>query len=581
MDEKDIDSPQKETDEVEPTLNFKSDTIKIGDDDSAVTTPVSELVPADHLLAHFPDSHRIEAMGQQKVPIEPGDNAHFDEENEEIYSTVAGYPKITKFKSKVSADIVTLVSIEPLFVVSKDKMKVSVALHPPLPNGKSLKNENLQQLLKEHDISYGIDAASFEEIVAAAILGEIEFQRISLAEGQNVGTSTDAYLDFDIEIGPIAGTILGDGSIDFRERRIMVGVESGQRIATKIDAVQGAPGVNVYGEETPAMEGRDLEVKILNDCTYAKETRQVTATKDGVLSVVNNNVIKVLTHTNISSDIDFETGNVESKNSITIQGSVQPGFSVKTGGDLKVLGSVMSGIVNCEGNLVVKSGVTGKNSIVKSTGDADILFIEQGDLECGGICVLRKQSYYSNIRAGQDIRCKDLGKIMGGSLIAEGNISVWNIGGENAAPAVIAAGVVASRLTHLNQLRQSVVDQQEEIIQWLQRYRGSSGSKKVKKMELKLTDTKMQLLRVNLVPGAGIYSRVAGPADDQIENHEDYSAENSITIEDIKIDVQGEIFAGTELRIGNRKLKLAKTVSARQFRLHPNGKRIIAVPVKK
>ena len=580
MNESISEKPQVKTAVVEPTLNFVRENVKIGDDDSTDTTPVSELVPADHLLAHFPDSHKIEAMGKQKALIEPGENAHLSEDEQEIYSTVAGYPKITKVKSKISSELVTLISIEPLFVVSKDKMQVSVALHPPLEKGNSLKNENHLKLLGEHNITYGINNNALEEVVEAANQGDNEFQSIAIAKGQAVGISTDAYLDFEIEIGPIAGEILSDGSIDFRERRIMLGVSNGDLIATKIDAVQGLAGINVYGEETPAKEGRDIDVKILNDCTYSRETGQVTATKDGVLSVVNNSLIKVLNHTTISSDIDYETGNVESKSSFTIQGSVQPGFSVNAGGDVKIIGSVMSGMVKCEGNLVVNSGVTGKNSTIKSAGDADILFIEQGELECGGICVIRKQSYYSNITAGKDIRCKDIGKIMGGSLIAEGDISLWDVGAENATPSVIAAGVIASRLTHLTELKNSVVDQQDGIIQWLQRYRGSSASKKVRKMEQKLSVTKLQLLRVNLIPGSGIYSRVAGPAEVEVENNEDYSSDNSIAIEDTKINVNGTIFAGSELRIGNRKLKLEKTVSNRQFRLHPNGKRIIAVPVK-
>jgi hypothetical protein len=359
-------------------------------------------------------------------------------------------------------------------------------------------------------------------------------------------------------------------------------VSAGQVIATKISARQGEPGINVYGEETAAREGRDIKVEVHNDARFSPETMQVTATRDGVLSIVGNNVIKVLSHKTITGDIDYETGNVESMNAITILGSIQPGFVVTAGGDLKITGNIVSATARCDGNMVVRGGTTGKNSRLQVKGDADINFIEQGTLQCGGIAVIRKQSYYSEITAGADIRCHDSSILMGGRLIAQGNITLGSVGAENSTPSVIAAGTVFDRLEHLQQLKTSVVEQQDAIIQWLQRYRGSSRSKKVRQMEQQLADTKLLLLRVNLIPGTGRYSRVAGPEDPATvkTDADDYNSEGGIAIEDITIDVMGTIFAGTVIRIGNRSMKLEKTVSNRQFKLHANGRRILAGPLK-
>lgn len=579
-------SPPESTDTkkkkvLEPTLDFLTEHIKIGDDDTDSKIPVSELVLAGQLLAHFPNSHNFLARGYELAPLEPGENTQYSEDEQSIVATVPGYPRIKKIRHKDFTHLVTVVSVEPLFIVMADKMSSTISLHPILENGHSLKDCDTKKLIEEQGFRYGLNEESLEEVEEWIQEGEVEFKKIVLAKGQPVGKSVDAYLRFDIEIGPIAGTILEDGSIDFRERRIMVGVSKGQRIATKIPAVQGDPGIDVYGEETPAKEGKDLQVKLLNDATFSQDTMQVTATKDGVLSVVNNNIIKVLSHQTISSDISYETGNVESKNCLTIQGSVQPGFMVTAHGDLKILGGVMSGLVNCESNVVINGGITGKKSDIFAKGDVDINFIEQGELECGGICVMRKQAYYSNIIAGSDLRCENLGKVVGGSLIAGGNITLWDVGADNAKPSVIAAGVVGKRLAHLNELKQSVVDQQDAIIQWLQRYKGSSHSKKVKKMEEKLAETKLLLLRVNLIPGSGKYSRVAGPDAEEISDSAEYRDDDAIDVKEITIDINGTIYSGTEIRIGNRKLKVEKTVSSRQFKLHPNGKRIIAVPLTK
>src|SRR5690606_16138794 len=103
---------------------------------------------------------------------------------------------------------------------------------------------------------------------------------------------------------------------------------------------------------------------------------------------------------------------------------------------------------------------------------------EQGSLKCGGIVVIRKQSYYSDILTGSDIRFHDSSIVMGGRIIAEGSITLGNVGSENSTPSIIAAGTIADRLEHLQELKNNVIEQQNAIIQWLQRYRGSSRSKK-------------------------------------------------------------------------------------------------------
>ena len=586
MDEKKVDknAPKKI---LEPTYHFSSELIKIGEDYTTEKIAVSELVQVGQLLADFPNFPRFAAKGFTKQQLEPGPCTHFSEDQEAILATVAGYPKIQKIRRPDCPDPITLISLEPLLIITPDGMQASLAIHPPLDKGHSLQKEDIQKLLADEAIVFGINEQALDDTLQFLAQDIKEFNKFILACGQTVGESSDAYLSYDMEVGPIAGTLLDDGSIDFRDRRIMVGVCAGQCIATKIPAVQGKPGINIYGEETAARPGKDIKVEVQGDARFNAATMQVSAGKDGVLSIVNNSVIKVLSHQIISSDIDYATGNVESLNAITILGSVQPGFKVTTGGDLKITGNILSASIHCDGNLVVGGGTTGKNSTLMVKGDADINFIEQGSLHCGGIAVIRKQSYYSDIYAGADIRCHDLSVIVGGRIIAEGNVTIGSVGAENSTPSLIGAGIVAERLTHMQELKAAIAQQQDDIIQWIQRYHGSSTSKKIRRMEAQLAESKLLLMRVNLIPGSGKYSRVSDPDEDhagEIDTalrNADYRSEGGIAIEDIKIDVVGTIFTGTIIRIGNRSMKLDKTVSNRSFKLHANGRRILAIPLKR
>mgnify|MGYP001813957359 CR=1 FL=1 len=284
---------QENTKVIEPTFHFISEQLKIGDDYTTATIPVTELVEAAQLLADFPNFHQFEAKGFTKARIEPGENVHISEDEESILATVPGYPKVRTIGRPGSANFMLEVSLEPLFVVSDDSMSASLIIHPPLDYGSSLKNKNIEQLLADQGIVYGVNGEAIESAREFFSQGVKEFKKIVVASGQPVGKSFDAYLRFDMEIGPIAGMVMADGTIDFRDRKIMVGVHAGQQIATKIPPVEGTPGINVYGVETPAREPRDLKIELLNDAKYSPETRQVTATKDGVLSIVNNNVIRV------------------------------------------------------------------------------------------------------------------------------------------------------------------------------------------------------------------------------------------------------------------------------------------------
>lgn len=566
---------------LEPTLHFTRKRILVGEGDTAEKIIISELVKKDQPLLSFPDFEKFAEKGFEKSPVRSGNNTHFSEDETTLLADTIGYPRIDVMEAEEGEEPTLLVSLIPLVKVSIDQMEATLILHPPVPNGFSPQSAPLPELLQEAGILFGIDQSALSQAQKIIQDGYNDFIDIPLAHGKPPEPGTDAYLHFELEIGPIAGRILDDGSIDFRERRIMIGVHEGELLATKIPAVSGTPGINVLGQELEPEGGKDIKVKVANDAAFSEESGEARATKDGILTVVKDSVIKVCSRQEIPGDVDYTTGHINSLNCVTIRGSVQPGFKVSTGGDLEIGKEVMSATISSEANVVIKGGITGKKTTIKAAGDVDIHFIEHGSIDSGGIVVIRKQSYYSNISAAGDIRCRPGTNVVGGSLVAGGQLSVANVGSENCEPALLGAGVDIERLTLQTELKQRIRQQQDEIIQWLQRYGGNSRSKKIRKMEAKVDETKMQLLKLNLIPGTGLYSRVGTSAEESNSDTDDQVIEaKALSIDKIHIDVSGTIFAGTELRIGNRSLILTKSVSNRRFKLNQNLKQIIAAPLK-
>ena len=96
----------------------------------------------------------------------------------------------------------------------------------------------------------------------------------------------------------------------------------GQIIATKVAFTIGSSGIDIEGNEISANPGKDLVVKVSDDASYNEEDQTIRATESGILSVVNNDSIRVMSKHLIQGDINYETGNIRSQNAVEITGRI-------------------------------------------------------------------------------------------------------------------------------------------------------------------------------------------------------------------------------------------------------------------
>lgn len=558
---------------VEPYRLFSSIKMEIGETTVGEYITVSELVRKDQPVLEFPALVMPGANEQQKQPVTVGANCYFSADHNQVLASVTGYPKIVLTPVAGREIDILNISIEPLFRISADRMKAAIAIHPAIVGARSLKDYSLSELIAEAGIFYGLDKAMLEKAEKCIRAQLPEFNIIVLATGTKPRDGKDAYLEFEVETGPVPGKILDDGSIDFRERMIFVPVTKGQVIAKKIPATRGSAGKTVLGERVEPQPGRDIAVNTLKDASYSSKTRKVTATNDGVLSVVGDTIIKVCSRQEIMTDIDYATGHIHSRNSVVIHGSVQPGFKVTTDGDLEIRGTVMSTTITSRANVIIKSGILGKNSTISAMGDADLYFIEQGEIECGRNCIIRREIYYSTVIAGGNILCMPNSAVVGGRLVAAGSIVLGNVGSTNASPALLAAGVDGRRLILYNDLQKNLIEQQEALIKCIQLHKGTARAGRITKLEKEIESTRLQLQKLNLIPGTGRLSRP--------DEGDELSPSGGITIQDVKIEIHGIIYAGTVIQIGNRSMTLTNTISNRIFKLNDSFSDIAALPLRR
>ncbi len=526
-----------------------SEVLTIQDDDLTRDLEITQLVRPGQLVVSLIHDKSDDAAAEKSkaahVRLVAADNCELSAGGQSILSKVTGYPHIDL--KEEDAQHMATVSVAPMVTVPEDRMKAAITLYPPIGDAPELKIEDLVRILREAGVVYGIDQRFLKKALDQAMLGKKPVIDLIVAHAMPPINGYDAHLRMEIEIGATPGKIRGDGSIDFRERRMFVSVEEGQLIATKIKETKGIPGKNVMGQLIAQREGRDITVRVSEDAVYHEDDQTVRALKAGVVSMVNENTIRVSSKQTISGDVDFNTGNIYSKNSVEIGGSIKQDFVVSVRGDIVIGGDIQSATINSHGNLVVKGGIVGTGSVVNIRGDVDINFTENGTIHAGGNVVIRNSSYYSAIIADGNIVGEPKTKIVGGRIICGGSLTAGEIGSKIATSAEVAVGTDIKRYQRYQELHQKIVYLMEQTALWLQRHGSETQkSEKMIDMEQELITAKSELASLNLIPGSPVSSM-----------SEDFAIDN-----DAEIIVYGEIHAGTRLRIGN----MTKTLALNQHR---------------
>lgn len=545
---------------------FKTAQLTIQEEEASRRLEISELVACGDLVALLESSHPgKEGMTVTGLPVAPGEvpevemtvenNLKLDEQSGRIAAVVSGYPEISADTGKKKSSM--KIALTPAVAIDEERMVAGLFLLPPLPDQPSLDYDTVIALLAEQGVVFGIDTRTIDELLTRLSTTNKPLDpgnRISVARGMMPVHGQDSRLRFAMDIGPIPGKIQADGRIDFRERQLFIGVGQGQLIATRMPATRGEPGKDICGEVVPPVPGRDLPVQVSDDACFDEQTGEIRAVHSGVLSITGDNTIKVCSVQTISCNVDYTTGNLKTRNALQIKGSVKPLFKVTTGGDVGIEGKVENAILSSGANIIVKGGITGKHSRLQADGDIDINFIEHGRAFADGSIILRREGYYSRLHAGDDLHCDKNSRVIGGQMVAAGQITCGTVGSVNALPGLVAAGVQPEKLQRMFELQRKK-EKIEIKLALLRSNRGNRGpAKKMVRLEKKLKKITKNLTKLDLTgtitPG-----------------------------QQAKITVAGTIYKGTEIRIGNRTITLDNDAGSVYYLYSEEFDLIIAHPL--
>ncbi len=538
--------------------HFRTGTIRVGDGEELRSYEVSQWLPAGALLVSLEQAGdgSSTSASETEIVLVPGNHVEFSADKRGLLAVAAGYPRLTTRKEG-SARIVT-VDLEPMVVAGEDGWSAKMTLYPPFDGGAMPDEQEIKAELERIGVRWGI-----RERVIAGMLEQVPADKTPLvgqiiARGRMPVNGQNGRLRIEVTVGVQAGEEQADGSMDFKERNMFIGVDAGQLLATRIPATAGLPGINVFGHEVPQVPGKDLVIKNTADIRYDEQTGQIRAAFGGVLTVINDTTVKVTSKQVISEDLDYSTGNVRSKGGVDIGGSVRPGFLLKAGGDAIVSGMVESAQIQGGANVLIRGGVTGKQSSIEAEGDVFVHYIEEGRISCNGSAHISQEAYFAEVNSLGAITCGAESRVIGSRLFAGGSVTLVQVDSETSPHSHLAAAVDYRRYQRYRQLVDKRTVSEEAVFKLRHRLGPGGTSPDLTDLEEDLAHCRKALQDFNLIP--------ASPDDDTLGGLR-YACGQ-------KIEIAGIIQAGATIRIGNSEAVLKHTCREGYFALNSETEKI-------
>ena len=414
-------------------------------------------------------------------PIKIGDGTFFDDYNSVYRASVYGFAVCVEGRLSVLSPI----------SATKDKQKAFMTILPT-KSGKIPAASEVFEMLNLKKIVTLKTEAEITELLST--ISSKSLAKILVAEGRPAIDGYPEYYKPFIDHTKKAGAVKSDGSIDFKEVGSVVQVSVGQEILQRIPAVKPTMGYDVFGNQIqPAVLSVSGYKPGENIVPSEFDSDILVSSIDGVLKVANRKV-SVLKMVVVNGNLDYKTGNIDFNGSVTIMGSVLPGFKIKASGDVLIQESLEDAVIESGGDVKIKGGIVGKDFVkITCTGSLEAKYILNATVEAGGDIIVEDSIINSNVFSNHEINIEKNGKLIGGNATAQYCISIKVAGAPSNPPTVLNVGRNLSIERELDVVSKDMNFKKEEINEVMRQLRVNFGEgvfKEPKKIIAALIPTK-------------------------------------------------------------------------------------------
>jgi len=438
----------------------------------------SEL-PKEYALQRI-DAGTVVARRQQDTPPVPGRNVKgglvpttdmikaeiicdanvvFADENRQIASKVSGFAYFldgkmagaVPFNFDGGADV----------AVSGDRMNAEIVVRAPGPGGKAPGKAEINALLNEKKIFFGVKNDVLESVIAGALKGVFSETPVIVAQGippKNGDNGTVKFL-FNTE-SSLKPKVNQDGSVDYKNVEIVSSVVKGQELAVLVAPTKGTAGRDVYGQEIPATDGSPAKLPAgPNTLVNPDKPTVLIAGTDGNAKFNGMNV-EISEGFVVNGNVDFSTGNIKYAKSVVVSGDVKSGFRVECGGDLQVSGTIEDAEINVNGSVLCKLGFVGQGKgIINAKGDVNLTFMKNQTVKSRQNIVVAKEALNCNLFARKTITIHGNPlSLAGGRVMARDSVTAFTIGNMSGVKTLVEIGTDFTLIEELEKTEAQIAE---------------------------------------------------------------------------------------------------------------------------
>lgn len=313
----------------------------------------------------------------------------------------------------------------------------------------------LERFVRSKGVTFGIRTSVLHEICTNTLAYCKEQTVIAMGNPATMGKDGSIRFAYDMKEQSQRPAELEDGKVDFKEVSRLKNVKRGQLIAERVEALFGAPGMMVTGEEIPAKQGRQARFKVGKNVVVNENQTAMYALIDGLITITDKEKVNVFPVYEVNGDVDYRVGNIDFVGTVVIRGNVLSGFRVKASGDIRVIGGVEGAELDSEGSIEITGGImAGNKGYIKAQKNVKSSFIQDSNVIAGEDVLVSQSIMHSNVRAGRNVICQgSKGLIVGGSIQAVEQVSARVVGNTMSTATSIEVGVRPEFRSELQELR--------------------------------------------------------------------------------------------------------------------------------
>jgi uncharacterized protein (DUF342 family) len=413
----------------------------------------------------------------------------------------------------------------------------------------------LRQALEQASIRAGLDEEAIAGLGRALTQPVATLHERVIARGRPPEPGIPPHLQLAEPSGLQPGGLRPDGSLDFRDRQLLLPVARGECIGEILPATPGKPGWDVHGDPIEPTPPGDGSIQT-GEGISIDEAGRLVATRSGTRMITPDGTVDVVAYHVHAGHVDLKSGHLITAGSLEVKRDVMPGMRVEAEFDLEIRGTVDGACIRAGGSVEIGGGAIGRESgKVQAGGDLRVRHALGICLEARGrLSVTRSVSTSQLVAREIEIG----GRMLSDWLQAESRVVLKDVGSPAGGPCLLRAACPLEPLgpappsggaTALRSSRPEA-----------QRPRGALRDRK----------------------GRGITSgRRATPtgaktrADDEIETRRAWRRRQRELQRIATIEIHGTAHAGCRIDLGVTPLVLETDVSRRRFRVDLEHARII------